>query len=358
MEEKEMEIDLLELGKKLWDKKKFIIKVTIIGAVVGLVVAFSIPKEYTSSVIFTADSNKSASGGNMGALASLAGINLGSMNTSDVFSPELYPNIMSSTSFIQGLLDIEVKDVNQGVDTTLYSYLKDEQKNPWWSYILGAPRLIISLFKSDIEVEQESTINPYFISDDKMRVIGVLKTSYSITTDKKTGVTTFEITSQSPIISAFLADTITSYLQAYIIQERTKKAKTDLENSHKLYQQYRTDYDLTQQKLAAFVDRNKNIISESYRFNQRKLENEANLAYTVYNQMAQQVQMNEIKVQDDTPVFTVIQPAIEPISPSDPKKKLILIAFVFLAFITSGCWVLRDDLKEMILGNSSIKDNA
>ena len=40
------EIDLLELAKKLWAKRRFIGKYAIIAAVIGLIVGFSIPKEY------------------------------------------------------------------------------------------------------------------------------------------------------------------------------------------------------------------------------------------------------------------------------------------------------------------------
>lgn len=337
MEEKnkEVEIDLLELACKLWSNKKFIIKVTIIGAIVGLVIAFSIPKEYTSTVVFTTSSGSSSTGGNMGALASLAGINLNSQS-SDVFSPELYPSIVNSTSFIQGLLDIKVKDSSRGVDTTVYSYLKDEQKSAWWNYILRAPGLFISLFsKSDQSPETIGATNKYFISDEEIGIINALKSSYSINTDKKTGVTMFEVTSQSPEVSAFLTDTITSYLQSYIIQERTRKSQTDLENSRRLHIQYKDNYDKAQQKLASFIDRNQNIISESYRSNQRKLELEANLAYNIYDQMAKQVQMNEIKVQDETPVFTIIQPAIEPLFPSKPKKKMLILAFIFISFVSA-----------------------
>ena len=345
-DKKEVEIDLLELGQKLLANKRFVIKVTIIGAIVGLVIAFSMPKEYTSIVAFTTDSNKSSSG-NMGALASLAGINL-NPQSSDTFSPELFPSIVNSTSFIQGLLDIKIKDSSREVDATVYSYLKDGQKSTWWNYILRAPGLFISLFsKSDQSLETVNTTNKHFISNEEIEIINALKSSYSINTEKKTGVTTFEITSQSPEIAAFLADTITSYLQSYIIQERTRKSQTDLENSRKLHIQYKDNYDNAQQKLASFIDRNKNIISESYRSNQRKLELEANLAYSIYDQMAKQVQMNEIKVQDDTPVFTIIQPAIEPLFPSNPKKKIILVTFVLLSLLGACGWILgREYIKQ------------
>ena len=45
------EIDLMELAKKVWNGKKLIFKVSGIAAIVGLIVAFSIPKEYTTTVM-------------------------------------------------------------------------------------------------------------------------------------------------------------------------------------------------------------------------------------------------------------------------------------------------------------------
>ena len=319
----EKEIDLLELARKLWDNRKFIIKVTLIGAVVGLVIALSIPKEYTSTVVFTTNSNDAKSG-NMGALASLAGINLGNMQSSDVFSPELYPDVIVSTPFVKGLFKVNVKDSAQGVDTTLYSYLKDEIKRPWWSYVFKAPNLLLSLFKSEKDDMSESISTPHFISEKEMKVIDEFRESYNIKTDKKTGITTFEITTQSPVISAFLADTITSYLQSYIISERTKKAKTDLENTEKIYKQSKKEYLKTQEVLAAFLDGNRNIISAKYEINQKTRENDVSLAYSVYSQMAQQLQIYEMKVQDDTPMFTIIQPSIEPLFSSKPNKGIII----------------------------------
>lgn len=337
----EVEIDLLELGKKLWSKKKFIIKCSIIGGIIGVVIAFSIPKEYTTMVILTTDSNK-APGGNMGALASMAGINLGTGGTEDIFSPELYPSVLNSTPFTQGLLNINVVDEEQGINTSLYNYLKDDQKSAWWNYVLRAPGAIINIFSSkDEHIDKDKVnTNTRLIPQEEMRIIESIKSAYLVSTDKKTSLTTIEVTSQSPKISAFLADTITNYLQSYIIDQRTKKAKTDLSNSKKLYDQARTEYYKSQQSLASFADANMNVISAKYRINQEKLQNEASIAYSVYNQMAQQVQMNKVKVQDHTPVFTIIQPAIEPLYPAKPKKMIITMAFVFLAMIGACGWIL------------------
>lgn len=346
----EKEIDLLELAQKLWTNRRFVVKVSVIGIIIGLIVAFSIPKKYTTTVIFTTSSNKSSTG-TMGALASLAGINLANMQPSEIIPPELYPDIMNSTTFVQGAFDIGIKDKGEGIDTTLYGYLKHYQKRAWWSSVLKAPAKVISFFKSSNETisnDGKSDANHYFVSDEEMAIIDAIRGSYSIETDKKTSISKFEVSMQSPVVSAFLADTLTQYLQSYIIKERTKKAKTDLNNTQKLYEQSKADYEAKQDLLASFLDRNKNIISARYEVNQKKLENDVSLAYSVYTQMSQQYQLSQIKVQDDTPVFTIIQPAIEPSQASSPNKKIVLFGFVFLSFVLSSLWVLKKDIKDII----------
>ena len=343
-EKEEVEIDLIELWEKLCANKKFIIKCSIIGAIVGIVIAFSIPKEYTTAVILTTESNKSA-GGSMGALASMAEINLGSGGNEDVFSPDLYPNVLNSTPFIKGLLNINVIDNNQNINMSLYNYLKDHQNYPWWTYILNAPKKAMSLFSVQ---DTTKVLKERHISSEDMEVIDKIRKSYTISTDKKTGVTSVEVRSQSPEISAFLVDTITSYLQLYIIEQRTKKSRTDLLSSQRLYDQAKTIYYDRQQNLASFVDANMNVISAKYRINQEKLQNEATIAYSVYNQMAQQVQMNKVKVQDNTPVFTIIQPAIIPLKAESPKRKIILIAFIVISALFAAIYTLKEDISSMI----------
>ncbi|GAB6120615.1 Wzz/FepE/Etk N-terminal domain-containing protein [Dysgonomonas termitidis] len=345
----EKEIDLLALANKIWANRKFILKALGVGLVIGLIVAFSIPKEYTTTVILTPES-KSTTSGNMGSLAALAGINLNSAAGQDALaSPELYPSVISSTPFLRGLLDIQVTDSKMGIDTTLYSYINDYQSAAWWGYILKAPGLLKGLFSSEKIDMNDSNSNSRIISEEEQKILNNLTDRLTISSDKKTGVTTIEVMMQSPEISAYLADTVTSYLQSYIIDYRTQKARKDLAYSEKLYEESKADYYKTQATLAAYVDGNMNVVSAKYRTTQERLQNEASLAYTVYNQMAQQLQMAKVKVQDTTPVFTVIQPAVEPLFPAKPSKKLILMGFIFIGTISAIVWVLREDMKRFLI---------
>ena len=101
----------------------------------------------------------------------------------------------------------------------------------------------------------------------------------------------------------------------------------------------RSAYYKAQQAYAAFEDGNKNIISASYRTEQERLRNEMTLTFNVYNTLAQKLEQDKLRVQEQTPVYTIIEPATVPLKASSPKKLLILVAFIFLAFI-GGCGYL------------------
>ena len=88
------------------------------------------------------------------------------------------------------------------------------------------------------------------------------------------------------------------------------------------------------------MDGNQNVIRQSRLTEQERLQNEMSLAYNVYNQVAQQLQMAKAKVQEITPVYTVVQPATVPLRAAKPNKIMILIGFVFLAGVASVGWIL------------------
>lgn len=347
----EQEIDLIELAQKVWAERKLVFKVCGIAALIGLVVAFSVPKEYSTEVTLAPETAGKSGGGSMGALAAMAGINLGSSAGEDALSPELYPDIVSSTPFLLELFDVNVKDQKGRIDTTLYAYLDEHQRAPWWSAVISAPfkalGWTLSLFRDKEEVMKNVKADPFRLNRDEARVATALSKRISVSVDKKTGVTTLIVTMQDPLISACLTDTVMHCLQNYITDYRTNKARHDLAFTEKLYKEAKADYTEAQQKYANFVDANQNIIMLSYRAEQERLQNEMNLAYSVYTQVSQQLQMAKAKVQEITPVYTVVQPATVPLRAAKPNKVMILIGFIFLAGVGSVGWILfvKDLLK-------------
>lgn len=360
----EQEIDLIELAQKVWAERKLIFKACGIAVVVALVVAFSIPKEYATSVTLAPETGGKSGTGSIGALAAMAGINLGASSGEDALSPDLYPDIVSSTPFLTSLFDVRVKSEEAEVDTTLYAYLKEYQRSPWWSVVLSAPFKALgwtmSLFRDEPEEGEGAQLDPFHLTQEESNIAKALSNRLSISVDKKTGVTTLTVTMQDALISASLTDTVMHSLQDYITDYRTNKARHDLAYMEKLYDEAKADYTEAQQKYAQFADANLNISRLVYRAEQERLQNEMNLAYQMYTTVSQQLQMAKAKVQEITPVYTVVQPATVPLSASKPNKLMILVGFVFLAAVGCVGWILfvKDFIKNWKKSEAELEEKS
>ena len=340
----EEEIDLLELALKVWAERKWILKCCGYAVIVGLVIAFSIPKEYTATATIAPELSDGKSGGGLSSLAAMAGFNINTSSGADAIYPDLYPDIVSSTPFITGLFNIPVKDLEGIIDTTLYCYLDKYQRSPWWSVITSAPfkalGWVVSLFKDEKDEDRITKLNPFHLTVKESSIAKLLSNSISVSVDKKTGLATLSVTMQDAHIAACLTDSVMYRLQNYVTDYRTNKARQDFEFQKKLFERKKKEYETAQENYAKFSDTNKNIILQSYRAEQVRLENEMNLAYQVYTSVAQQLQMAEAKVQEITPVYTVVEPAMVPIRASKPGKGMILVGIIFTTGIVCISWIL------------------
>ena len=99
-------VDLRELFAVLWTGRIKIVAITAIFAIVSLIYALSVPNQYKATALLSsADSSGgglSGALGQLGGLASLAGVSLGGGNNSD---GKVAIKIMQSWSFIEGFID-------------------------------------------------------------------------------------------------------------------------------------------------------------------------------------------------------------------------------------------------------------
>lgn len=348
----EKEIDLLELAMKLWHNKKKICIWCFIGAVFGLVIAFSIPREYNSSATLAPETgnNSGKMGGSLGAMAAMVGISGAQQMGSDAVNPLLYPDVVGSVPFLYGLFDVQVEDIKAEKRMTVQQYMEDETRSPWWSAILGAPFKLIGLLRSsDDDEDANEETRAFRLTKDEMDIVEALSKRITASVDQKTAVITISVTMQDPMVTAMLADTVVNRLQEFITNYRTNKARKDLEYAETLNQEAKDNYYKAQQAYADYLDRNNGLILHSASTTRERMQNEATLAFNLYNQTAQQVQMAKAKVQENTPVYAIVSPPTVPIKPSAPRKALILVGFVFLAFVASAAWILYGQplLQEM-----------
>lgn len=345
-QEEEKEIDLLELAYKLWSQKKLLLVWCLWGALAGLIIAFSIPKEYTTEVKLAPESQSarmSFSGG-LSALASMAGLSASSGGGSDAVYPQLYPDIVESVPFATSLFNVPLTD-SEGNTLLLRDYLKEDISTPWWSHVIGFPMkavgFVLSIGRSkDKEDADTMIIDNFQLTPEEMGLVGMIRARVKASVDQKTNLISIETEMQDPLISAVLVDTVVKRLQDYVTDYRTNKARKDLEYAEMLNREAQQAYYKAQQELADYLDRNQNLATRSAQVTKDRLENESELAFNVFNETAIQVQNAKSKVQETTPVYTVITPATVPLRPTSPKKGLIIGGCVFLAFIACSAWIL------------------
>ena len=341
-EERIEEIRILDLLRELLGAWKTILKWAAVFAVVGIVITVSLPNEYTVTtkmVPETAPRNT-----NVNTLANIAGISL-APTTTDAFSPSIFPEIVKSNPFVTDLFPVEVsyKLKKESVNSDYYTYMRDFYREPWWKAVIKAPakffRWIKSLFtgKSQPVVGYEN-LNLSRLTSEQSRVASRIRQNIQL--DYKSSVLTLKLTAQDPSVAARISAEVVARLQEYVTNYRTEKSRKTLEYHQKLYEEYKDRYYDSQQRYARYVDSHQNIILQSVRIEQERLQNEMNLNYQLFNSCAQQLQAAQAKVQEETPVLTVINPPATPLSPSAPKRGLLIVAFIFLGVVFSALWIL------------------
>ena len=185
-----------------------------------------------------------------------------------------------------------------------------------------------------------ATLNPFQLTKEESKKVEYLRKTILADIDKKTGITTLSVTLQDPKVTAMVADSVVRKLQQYIIDYRIKKAREDCAYLEQLYKDRQQEYYDAQQRYARYVDANKSLVLQSVRTEQERLQNDMNLAYQVYSQVAQQLQVARAKIQEEKPVFAVVEPATVPLEPSNTSRKIIVIGILFLAVCGTGAWKL------------------
>lgn len=357
--EEESSIDFGKIFQDLLKHKRLYYKVLPLTFVVAAIFALSLPNYYNCTVKLSPEmTGTSSSKNSLLSLASSFGVNLGTasggMGTEALF-PTLYPDLINSTDFKTSLFHVPVTiegDKEEGEKDrtmTYYTYLKDEQKSPWWSAaISGTIKFIVGLFKDKEEGEEK--LDPFRLTKEQAKIVKAIDKKVVCDVDKKTMVITIDVTDQNPVICATMADTVKTRLQNFITAYRTSKARVDLEYNKKIYKETKARYEKARQLYAEFMDANQDIILQTVRQKQTDLENEMQLQYNAYQQVAAQMLAAEAKVQQETPAFTTLQSATVPVKKEGPKRAQMCLIFLFLAFLGTTAFILykEDDLKPLL----------
>ena len=344
----EREIDLIDLIRKLWLERMFILKVTGEFILLGLLTALTGSKEYTASCQFVPQTSKNANNSSMARLASLAGINMGSLATGEqLLSPLVYPNVLNSIAFKRDLLQTQIRIKGEEEPITLLTYLSDKKYRKFsltgtiLKYTVGLPGLIVHAIKGEPEEQETIADEPFVVlTKEEYTAVRALESVIGIEVEEKKGYIALSAQMPEPYAAAQVAESALELLQKYITEFKVDKVQSNLEFIQERYDELKKEYEEIQEQRAAYKDANQGISTSRARTNLEKLDNQYNLAYSIYSEMATQLEQAKIQVKETTPILTVIDPVSMPIKPSKPRKMMILVGFTFLGGVAACGYVL------------------
>lgn len=336
---KDDEIDLIALAHTIWDNRKTIWYSIAVAVVIGLIVAIFSPVKYQASATILPQAEGKTDLGGLGGLASMAGINLGSMmgNASGI-QPDLYPKVISSYPFLNELvhqpfdyeeeeqpISIYEKRMQDSIPGFGATVLKYTLRLPWTikDALVGENK------KISIGVAGQKAIDVTKLSEEETGILKSMTEVVSVSVDDETGTVNIGAEMGEPLLTAQVTQKTVELLQKYIIEYKTRQATQNLEFIEARLNEKKAEFEAARAAFFEYRDRNRNIVEERTNIRYQELSDAYNIAAEVYQNLAKQLEQAEIAVKKDTPAFSVIEPVKVPIEKSAPKRSLIMVISVF-----------------------------
>ena len=289
------EIDLRELFGVLWAGKIKIIAITAVFALASVVYALSVPNQYKATALLSPaqSSGGGLSGalGQLGGLASLAGVSIGGGGSSEA---QVAQEIMKSWNFIEGFI--------KSNDLAVEIYAAEG-----WSKSSNSLQINSDLYdESDSQwlVENNDTgeLGPPSSWKLFQDFVGML----SVSEDKKSGLVSVSIEYYSPQIAKHWLDLYVAAINGHM-----------------------------QERKMAEVTRNITYLEA-----QIKKTNIAEMKEVFYTIIEEQIKSKMLAEASPDYAFVPVSPSMVPEEKSQPKRALICILGTLLGGMLSVLWVL------------------
>lgn len=356
--EKEEEIDLLNLAKIIWIKRKTIYLLVGIFFLFGVFFSFlQSPSQFQSETTFLLKSSGSGNGsgiGSLGGLAAFAGINLpsGGFSSGAEIPPSLYPKFISSIEFKKALIQAPIT-IEGETETVTYAYYYENMVKPSRSeliktYTLGLPSILISMINPSVSNDTSKKVETQLLKISPSEKAHFERLDNQLKVDSKDGVMVLSFSMPEPLMSAQMTDFAFKLLQKEIINYKLGNLREELRFSESLYEEKKKEFEHIQNKVGYFKDRNQNVILSSEQNQMERLQAEYSLKLNVFTQVANSLESTKLQIARNTPIFSILDPVIIPDVLQSNKQIFIISISIILGIITSFVYIIGSRLINVV----------
>jgi uncharacterized protein involved in exopolysaccharide biosynthesis len=279
----------------------------VLGALIGLGLSFVLPRRYVATAAFIAD-NKSVSSmpAGLAGIASQFGVPMG---LGAERSPEFYGDLVSSPGLLENLLGRSFAPAGDSAHAApLIQLLKIKGKN------------------SPVRIE---------------RGIAKLRPRVRSTVDSRTGVVTVTTDMPSSWLAAAVANQVVVEIDNFNRTIRRTRGRLHREFVETRVAHDSAALDAAEDGLRNFLEQNRRFdASPRKQFEENRLRRQITFDQDLYGTLRRELETARIEEVDDTPVLTVIYPAVEPQRVDFPRPLRMLVFGAIVAPLAMLGWML------------------
>jgi uncharacterized protein involved in exopolysaccharide biosynthesis len=338
------QIDLIESVKKIFRSRRIVILYVMLGALIGVGISLGLKNEFSAGSTFIVQSESSTGvPGNLGGLASLAGIKLNEGSTNNI--PVLaFPKLLTNAEFLSKILNSKIT-VEKGSNHVTYRdyfmyYHEPSLVDNILKYSIGLPGEILKLLKSEEITSEKDSSYLFKFSHQDFELIKRIPNRLSMQIDEDTGLITISFLMPDARQAAEMASHAEKILQDYLVDFRSKGAKDNLKFLSKELNRVDSLFKIAQVSLADFKDKNQVLTTNRSQIEILRLQSDYDLTSALRSELAAQWQDAKIQVSKNTPVFSVVSPVTIPNEKIKPRRAIIVILVVMFSFVISILHIL------------------
>lgn len=370
------EIDIVWVIRYILAKRKLILYAVGIALVVFTLLFFTKPKQYNSTASILPVSSKSSVSSNMGMLASMTGMSMGTgVQSENVITPDLYPAVAASTPFMRKLINVPLKWKDKDTIMNAYEYAKQMEPTAMdyvKAYTIGLPTTLANMISPPVTPDIDAILasndiahensdasskeSSFIVQDTYERMaISTLMGMLLVEEDRSINAINVSATCEVPEQAAVLASSALDILQEIVTEYKTKRSSLALKFIEERYQLVNEDYEEIRKKYYAYKDSHRNMIDERVDVEYQQLSDQYELSYGLLKTIANQMEEAKLNVMEETPVFTVLQPAILPASHCAPNIMKYLLAGIALGLVLSVGWLFANIVYLQVFNEKKYK---
>ena len=259
--------------------------------------------------------------------------------------PDVYSELMKSVEFRTSLFNVPVKRMGSDTEILYSDYLAYHQDIPWWGTLrLALFDYIKRYFVKDVASQEvksteKKQIDTFRLTEGEATISDVIGNSIFCKVDEKSYVITITVYDQDPQVCAMMADTVKVRLQQSLTSYHSNKARSDYDYYCKISRQAKERYSKALNEYSAYVDANRDIVSQKVKSKIQYLGKEVDLLYKTYQQAETDKMSAAASVQESLPVFTTLQAATIPVEKIAPNRLEMVMKYVIIVFLLIMIWI-------------------